>query len=56
MQPYCNQYPRRTLETLTKQLNAFQEDGTNLKNAKHFVNVIHARLFNIAICQVGKSI
>jgi len=44
---------KRTLETLTSDLAAFLEHGGNIKHAKDYNNVIHERLFNVEISQVG---
>ncbi|XP_057300002.1 uncharacterized protein LOC130630499 [Hydractinia symbiolongicarpus] len=44
---------QRTLKSLTDDLLAFRQSGGDIKNAKHFNNVIHERLFNIPIDQVA---
>ena len=44
--------PRRSLETLKRDLTNFQNDGANIKNAKLYNNVIDDVMFNIPISQV----
>ena len=43
----------RTLETLDATLAEFNNDGADLKKAKHFYNVIEPRLFNVPLDQVN---
>ena len=45
-------YPLRTLESLTDDLQKFQENGNDLKTAKLHNNVIHERLFNVSLDQM----
>ena len=44
----------RTLETLDENLKKFLESGGDLKNAKHFFNVIEPRLVNVPLDQVSR--
>lgn len=43
----------RSLDSLDATLEEFNNDGGDLKKAKHFFNVIEPRLFNVPLDQVN---
>lgn len=52
MQDFTNNIAERTLETLNKDLIAFNNSGGDIKDAKEYNNVINERLFNVELSQV----
>ncbi|XP_057293451.1 uncharacterized protein LOC130622074 [Hydractinia symbiolongicarpus] len=46
-------FPKRSLDSLNTNLQRFRDNGSLVKNAKHYQNVIHDCFFNIPLEQVS---